>query len=255
VEWHDTGFVLLARRHGESALIVELLTAEHGRRAGLVRGGQSPRRRAQFQPGNHVAIGWRGRLPEHLGSFECELLAAPAAHFLDDAARLAALNAASALLLAAVPEHEPHPDMYESFAGLLQALAEPASPPIPERAWAAAYVRWECALLAGLGYGLDLSCCAATGSADDLAYVSPRTGRAVSRRAGLPYRDKLLPLPEFLCHDAAATPADIVAGLRLTRHFLVHHVFAPQGGRIPEARERLAERMRRDAASGMVTSN
>ena len=225
MEWHDTGFVLLARRHGESALIVELLTAEHGRRAGLVRGGQSPRRRALFQPGNHLTVEWRGRLAEHLGAFDCELLEASAAHFMDDAGRLGALNAATALMLAAVPEHEPHPDLYASFAELLRALAmRERAPP-----WATAYVRWECELLTALGYGLDLTSCAATGATDDLAYVSPRTGRAVSRGAGQPYRDKLLPLPEFLWCDAAATSADIVAGLGLTRHFLVHHLFAVAG--------------------------
>ena len=110
-------------------------------------------------------------------------------------------------------------------------------------------------MLAALGYGLDLTSCAATGATDDLAYVSPRTGRAVSREAGLPYRDKLLALPQFLWREAAATPADIIAGLRLTRHFLVHHLFAPHGGKVPDARDGLAERMRRDAASGMVAGN
>src|SRR5437660_5122989 len=123
MEWRDTGFVLATRRHGESALIVELLTAEHGRHAGLVRGGQSPRRRALLQPGNAVAASWRGRLPEHLGSFECELVDAHAARLLDDADRLAALNAAVALLLAALPEREPHPDVHASFGALLQALS------------------------------------------------------------------------------------------------------------------------------------
>src|ERR1700674_552535 len=122
MEWRDSGFVLAARRHGESALIVELLTLEHGRHAGLVRGGQSPRRRAVLQPGNAVAASWRGRLPEHLGSLECELVHAYAAHLLDDPDRLAALGAAVALLLAALPEREAHTDLYQSFSGLLQTL-------------------------------------------------------------------------------------------------------------------------------------
>jgi DNA repair protein RecO (recombination protein O) len=292
MEWRDIGFVLAARRHGESALIVELLTAEHGRHAGLVRGGQTPRRRALAQPGNGLAIVWRGRLPEHLGSFDCELVAANAAKMIDDPDRLAALNAATALLLAALPEREPHPDLYGSFAALLCRLCDPILPSpasgeekdsgnaLPSPAggrglgwghaggeaaaksafdspcpWAPAYVAWECDLLAALGYGLDLTRCAATGALDDLAYVSPRTGRAVSREAGAPYRDKLLPLPGFLWHDAAAAhpePRDIVAGLALTRHFLLHHLLLPQGGNLPEARERLAERMRRYAAAGMI---
>src|SRR5712664_2876089 len=123
MEWRDTGFVLSGRRHGESALIVELLTSEHGRHAGLVRGGQSPRRRALLQPGNSVAAQWRGRLPEHLGTLDCELVDPYAARVLDDPDRLAALGAACALLVTALPEREPHPDLYRSFAGLLRALA------------------------------------------------------------------------------------------------------------------------------------
>jgi DNA repair protein RecO (recombination protein O) len=246
VEWRDTGFVLNARRHGESALIAELLTREHGRHAGLVRGGQSPRRRALLQPGNAVAATWRGRLSEHLGTFECELAEAHAARLLDDPDRLAALTAAVALLLAALPEREPHPDLHASFAGLLEALD---SAP----AWATAYVIWECDLLAALGFGLDLGRCAATGTNQDLAYVSPRSGRAVSREAGRPYHDKLLPLPAFLWRGGApGEPADIVAGLILTRHFMLHHLLEPHGGRLPEARELFADRMRRRAAAGTI---
>lgn len=263
MEWRDSGFVLGGRRHGESALIVELLTREHGRHAGLVRGGQSPRRRALLQPGNLVAAYWRGRLPEHLGTLECELVEPHAARLLDDADRLAALAAAAALLAAALPEREPQPELYQSFAALLAALA----PTLPSAAsgggsssvlnavdsagdWAAAYVAWECELLAVLGFGLELGCCAVTGTSDDLAYVSPRSGRAVSREAGRPYHDKLLPLPAFLWCDAAADATAIVAGLVLTRHFLLHHLLQPQGGRLPEARERLAQRMRHLAAAG-----
>jgi DNA repair protein RecO (recombination protein O) len=245
MEWRDTGFVLAARRHGESALIVELLTSEHGRHGGLVRGGQSPRRRALLQPGNSLAASWRGRLPEHLGTLECELVEAHAARLLNDPDRLAALGAATALLLTALPEREPHGDLYRSFAGLLAALD---SGPL----WAQSYVAWECELLAGLGFGLDLKNCAATGTNDDLAYVSPRSGRAVSREAGLPYHDKLLPLPGFLWREAPASREEILAGLALTQYFLLHHVLAPHAGKLPEARERLADRMRRPAATGMI---
>jgi DNA repair protein RecO (recombination protein O) len=238
MEWRDTGFVLMARRHGESALIVELLTREHGRHAGLVRGGQSPRRRALLQPGNKVAAAWRGRLPEHLGSLDCELVEAHAARFLDDANRLAALTAAAALLVIALPEREPNAELYDAFAALLDALDS-------AQTWPQCYVAWECGLLAALGFGLDLGHCAVTGAAEDLAYVSPRTGRAVSRAAGAAYRDKLLPLPDFLWRDAPARGADIAAGLALTRYFLLHHLLLPHGRQLPEARERLAERMRR----------
>ena len=247
MQWSDTGFVLAARRHGETALIVELLTRAHGRHAGLVRGGQSPRRRAVLQPGNAVAATWRGRLAEHLGTIECELVRAHAARLLDDPDRLAALAAAAALLAAALPEREPHPDVYASFAALVEALDSAV-------AWPAHYVVWECDLLAALGFGLDLSRCAATGRRDDLAYVSPRTGRAISREAGRPYRDKLLQLPGFLCGDESAETADIVAGLALTGHFLHVHLFAPQGRGLPEARLRLADRLRRQAAAATLAS-
>jgi DNA repair protein RecO (recombination protein O) len=244
MDWRDTGFVLTARRHGETALIVELLTEAHGHHAGLVRGGQSPKRRALVQPGNLVAVSWRGRLPEHLGAFEIELLRPHAAGLIDDPDRLAALSSASALIALALPEREPHGDIYRGFAALIEAL--------DSADWPARYVAWECALLAALGFGLDLSACAATGVNDDLAYVSPRSGRAVSRSAGQPYHDKLLPLPGFLWCDAPAAGGDIVAGLILAGHFLHHHLLEPQGRSMPEARTRLVERMRRLAGTGQV---
>jgi DNA repair protein RecO (recombination protein O) len=245
MQWNDTAFVLGTRRHGESALIAELLTRERGRHAGLVRGGQSPRRRALLQPGNEIAATWRGRLAEHLGTLDCELLQAHAARLLDDPDRLMALNAAVALLLVALPEREPHADCHASFAALLQSLGSATD-------WRRTYVVWECDLLAAVGFGLDLARCAATGTTEDLVYVSPRSGRAVSREAGAPYKDKLLPLPEFLWRpDAPASPADIVAGMNATRHFLLHHLLEPQGVQLPEARKRLFDRMRRLAVSGM----
>lgn len=237
MQWRDSGFVLAARRHGESAVIVELLTREHGRHLGLVRGGQSPKLRAVLQPGNEIAAVWRGRLSEHLGSVACEPVRAHAAGFFDDPDRLASLAAATALIAATLPEREPHSDIYASFAKLLDALD--SAPNWPEH-----YVGWECSLLAALGFGLELSHCAATGVMDNLAYVSPRTGRAVSREAGRPYHTKLLQLPGFLWHDIPADQAEIVAGLRLTEHFLINHVLQPQGASLPAARARLAARFR-----------
>jgi DNA repair protein RecO (recombination protein O) len=237
MDWRDTGYVLTTRRHGENGLIAELLTAEHGRHAGLVRGGQSPKRRASLQPGNLVAASWRGRLEEHLGAFEIELVRAHAAGVIDDADRLAALSSAAALIALALPEREPHGDVYGGFAALIEALDSPG--------WPGRYVAWECALLAALGFGLDLSVCAATGVNDDLAYVSPRSGRAVSRSAGAPYHEKLLALPAFLWREATADGADLDAGLTLTGYFLHHHVLAPQSRVLPEARARLAQRLRR----------
>lgn len=237
MDWRDTGFVLTARRHGEGGLIAELLTEAHGRHAGLVRGGQSPKKRALLQPGNLVAASWRGRLPEHLGAFEIELLRPHAAGLIDDPDRLAALSSATTLVALAVPEREPHGDVFKDLGRLIEALDSPG--------WPAEYVVWECALLAALGFGLDLSACAATGRNDDLIYVSPRSGRAVSRSAGEPYHDKLLPLPGFLWRDVAAGVADIASGLALTAHFMHHHLLEPQGRSLPEARTRLAERLRR----------
>jgi DNA repair protein RecO (recombination protein O) len=245
MEWRDAGFVLAARRHGESAVIIELLTREHGRHAGLVRGGQSPKLRAVLQPGNEVAASWRGRLAEHLGTIMCEIVRSYAARILDDPDRLAALTAAAALVAAALPEREPHPDVFTSFADLLEALDSATD-------WPTHYVRWECDLLAAVGFGLELGRCAVTGVTTDLAYVSPRTGRAVSRAAGLPYHDKLLLLPEFLWRKEPAHRHQIALGLSLTEHFLVHHVFLPQGRTLPAARLRLAERMRQPAAAATV---
>jgi DNA repair protein RecO (recombination protein O) len=245
MEWHDRAFVLNARRHGESAAIVELLTGEHGRHAGLVRGGQSPKLRAMLQPGNEVTAVWRGRLSEHLGTIACELVRPHAAGLLDDPDRLAGLTAAAALVAVALPEREPYPDVFASFEGLLRALDSGMD-------WPAHYVEWERDLLAALGFGLDLSRCAVSGATTDLAYVSPRTGRAVSREAGRPYHDKLLKLPEFLWRYGPADPRQIELGMKLTEHFLVHLLFVPQGRTVPAARSRLAERMRRAPTASTI---
>jgi DNA repair protein RecO (recombination protein O) len=245
MQWQDTGFVLATRRHGESALIVELLTRERGRHAGLVRGGQSPKVRAMLQPGNEVAAAWRGRLAEHLGTIACELVRSHAARVLDDPGRLAGLAAAAALIEAALPEREPHADVFLLFARLIESLDSAID-------WPARYVRWERDLLGALGFGFDLSRCTVSGTTTDLAYVSPRTGRAVSRTAGLPYRGKLLRLPEFLWRDTPADEAQLVLGMALTGHFLAHHVFAPQGNALPPARVRLADRMGQAAADGSI---
>lgn len=244
MHWQDAGFVLAVRRHGESSAIAEFLTREHGRHAGLVRGGQTPRRRALLQPGNAVTLTWRGRLPEHLGTVECELIRAHAARLIDDGQRLGALAAAAALLAATLPEREPHGGLYLSFAELIDTLETESWPP--------RYVSWECELLAALGFGLDLGRCAATGTTDDLAYVSPKTGRAVSRDAGRPYHDKLLKLPGFLLGQNAIEEGDVVAGLDLTGHFLRHHLLLPQGRDLPEPRRLLVERLRRPGAGDKI---
>ncbi|MFM2129995.1 MAG: putative repair protein RecO [Pseudomonadota bacterium] len=242
MEWHDDGLILSVRKHGETAAIVSLLTREHGRHLGLVRGGQSRRRQGLLQPGNLVAAGWRARLPEHLGTLTLESRRELAASVMEDGGRLRALAAMTALLEAALAEQEPQPSVFAASVALAEHLAagegaQPGGPP----SWLAAYVRWELALLRELGFGLDLDSCAATGVRENLVYVSPRSGRAVSAEAGEPWRDRLLALPAFLC-DAARAPGDvaeILAGLRLTGHFLERHHFAAHGGHTPAARERL----------------
>jgi DNA repair protein RecO (recombination protein O) len=239
MDWTDDAIVLGARRHGESALVLSVLTRAHGRHAGLVRGGAGRRARALYEPGNRLHVAWKARLEEHLGSFVCELVAAEAAALLDDAGRLAALTSACALVEAALPEREPHPAAYESLSALIGGLAAPN--------YATAYVRWELALLTELGFGLALESCAATGANDDLAYVSPKSGRAVSAAAAEPYRRKLLRLPRFLIAPEEPGAREVSEGLRLTGHFLAEHVFAHRPGGAPAARERLVERLARQS--------
>ena len=238
MEWSDDGIVLAARKHGESSVVVSVLTAEHGRHAGLVRGGSGSRMRGVLEPGNRVHVRWRARLEEHLGSFECDMVANISAGLLDDPLRLSALQALCAVAEAALPERERHAVVYAGMLGLLDALGG--------ESWAAGYVRWELALLADLGFGLDLSACAATGSNDDLTYVSPKSGRAVSASAGEPYRDRLLSLPGFLLREQHAPGVgEVAAGLALTGYFLDRHVLAPHGKTLPLARGRLVDRLGR----------
>lgn len=240
MDWSDHGIVLSARKHGESAAIVSLLTGLHGRHAGLVRGGAGRRARGVYQPGNRVTATWRARLAEHLGTYSCELSRAHAADHLHDPLRLLALAAACAVLDAGLPEREPHPVLFEGLDALLEGLGADG--------WAADYVRWEVVVLAELGFGLDFSACAATGVTEDLTFVSPRTGRAVCEAAAAPYRDRLLPLPDFLVGagggGAALEAGDIYNGLKLTGHFLNAHVFAPDGRALPAVRTRLVEGFR-----------
>ncbi len=234
MHWSDDGFVISTRKHGESAAIVTLLTREHGRHAGLVRGGAGRRQRGTLQIGNLVRANWRARLSEHLGNLTCELTGAHAAGLLDMKMPLLALGAATGLLEMSLPERAPHPEVFKQFAGLVEALAEPD--------WEPHYVRWEVDLLGDLGFGLDFSECAATGANAGLAYVSPRTGRAVSAAAGEPYHDRLLTLPAFLLnHEFAADGPQLLDGLALTGHFFATHVFAPDGRKLPAARMRLVD--------------
>ena len=240
MHWTDQGVVLATRRHGERALIVDVLTVEHGRHAGLVRSGQGPKSRVLYQIGNQVALHWSARLVDHLGTYAGELLIGRAARFIDDRARLGCLAAATAMAAATLPEREPHPRFYAGVIELLDGLGRDDFP--------ARYARLELDLLAELGYGLDLSSCAATGARGDLTYVSPRSGQAVSTAAATPYRERLLPLPRFLV-DPAVAPSrpEILDGLKLTGFFLDRRVFHPHGRKMPAARTRFVDVLRRTA--------
>lgn len=233
MHWTDEGLVIGVRPHGETASVVELFTRAHGRHTGLVHGGRSRKNRPVLQIGNHVDATWKGRLADQLGHIGLELRAAHAAAAMDDAASLAALTSIAAHLRL-LPERDPHPSLYEITLFVLGFMDD-------ETVWPALFVRWELALLAELGFGLDLTQCAATGCNDQLIYVSPRTGRAVSASAGEPYRDKLLTLPAFLLKGSrgGVTSADVAAGLRLTRYFLEARALAPRGLTLPEPRLRL----------------
>ena len=220
MQWNDEAIILAARPHGETALIIQLLTRAHGRHAGLVRGARKARGYGVYEIGNRVEASWQARLAEHLGILRCELLEGCAAGLIDDPARLACLAAAAAVAEAALPEREAVPHCFAGLGTVLSALSRDVG-------WAKAYVTWELELLAELGFGLDLSRCAATGTTADLVYVSPKSAQAVSREAGAPYRDKLLRLPDFLRDpEAAAEPTDIADGLALTGYFLARHIFA-----------------------------
>lgn len=238
MDWRDDGIVLSIRALGESGAILEILTKEHGRHLGLVRGGRSRRLRPLLQPSNHLHITWRARLQEHLGTITVELIDANAARVLDEPAALAAIESLTAMAHA-LPERDPHPELYHAALEVFAAIDDPAL-------WPARLIRWELEFLSDMGFGLDLSACAATGLTEDLVYVSPKTGRAVSSDAGEPYKDKLLPLPGFLLDaDQAPSAEDIAGGLRLSAYFLDRHIYSPQGQPLPQARERLSRLMAR----------
>ena len=238
MDWRDEAIVLAARPHGETGLVVSLLTRSHGRHSGFVPGGVSRRGRPVWQVGNVVEVEWRARTSEQLGNYTGELREANAARVLDDAVELSGLAAACSVIDAALPEREPHPAMFEGFRAFLGALGVAG--------WPAIYVRLELGLLQEMGFGLDLERCAVTGLADDLAYVSPRTGRAVSRAAAAPYKAKLLSLPAFLATGGLPTDGEeLRQGLELTGHFLERHVFWPHNKPLPPARARFMESLQR----------
>jgi DNA repair protein RecO (recombination protein O) len=235
MNWTDEAIILSVRPHGETAAVVEVLTREHGRFLGLVHGGRSRHSRPVLQIGNHVEATWKARLSEQLGHFTVELRRGHAAEAMNDPAALAGLSSL-ATLARLLPERDPHPSLFEVTLFVLSFLDD-------VDVWPALLVRWEVALLAELGFGLELTTCAASGSNDSLAYVSPKSGRAVSLSAGEPYRDRLLRLPPFLigARGSGVTSADVMDGLRLSGYFLESRIFAQRGEAMPDVRRRLPE--------------
>ncbi len=237
MEWRDQGILLSSRRHGESSAIIEVFTPEHGRHAGVVRGGASRKMSPVLQPGAQLDVSWRARLEDHLGTYQAELVRSRAALAMGDRLSLAGLNAVASLLLFALPEREVHISLYQKTEQLLDLLGQ-------TDVWPLAYLKWEMALLEDMGFGLDLSECAVLGGTDHkLAYVSPRTGRAVSREGAGEWAEKLLPLPPCLLGQSPLEDAEILQALEVTGYFLSHSL-APEIGNkpLPEGRGRFISR-------------
>ena len=241
MEWRDQGALLAVRKHGETSAIIEVFTPEHGRHAGVVRGGTSRKIAPILQPGAQLDVAWRARLAEHIGTFQVEPVKSRAAAVMGDRLALAGLNATCALLSFCLPEREVHPRLYGQTITLLDLLGTSS-------AWPLAYLRWELALLNGMGFGLDLSRCAVTGALGDLAFVSPASGRAVSVEGAGEWAEKLLPLAPSLLGHGDGDAAGVLEGLRTTGYFLKHRLAAQLGDRpLPEARQRLVDALARAA--------
>jgi DNA repair protein RecO (recombination protein O) len=239
MDWRDQGALLNVRRHGETSAIIEVFTAEHGRHAGVVRGGTSRKTAPFLQPGAQLDLTWRARLDEHLGSFAIEPVKSRAAQVMGDRVSLAGLNSVTALLSFVLPEREPHATLYTQTIALLDMIGT-------SDVWPVAYLRWELALLDEMGFGLDLSKCALTGGTDDLIYVSPKSGRAVSGSAAGDWADRLLPLSPAMTDRASGDLEEVRAGLTTTGYFLGQKL-APElvHKPLPEARRRLMDALAR----------
>lgn len=242
MDFSDHGIILGARPHGETHAVAEILTPSRGRWAGLVYGGQGRKAQPLLQAGNEVRAEWKGRLDDSLGHFSLELTRARAAELMQDRLSLAALSATCAVASATLPEREAHGSVFRAMKVLLGVLDDPD-------VWPALMARFELGLLAELGFGLSLDRCAATGVIEDLIYVSPRSAAAVSREAGAPYREKLLPLPAFLRDPGAETSLDdALAGLATTGYFIETRVLHPAGRQLPESRAALLDLLRKRIA-------
>ena len=239
MEWRDEGIIIGVRRHGETSIILEAMTRGHGRHMGLVRGGRSRKMQPMLQPGNRVDLLWRARIDEHLGSFQAEPLELNAGRLFDTATAVYGIQTLAAHLRL-LPERDPHPALFETLGLVLNHLGDAAEA-------GELIVRFEMLILDELGFGLDLTSCAATGSREELVYVSPKSGRAVSRAAGLEFHDRMLALPAFLARGSGLR-ADLQAfedAFRLTGHFFERHVYEPRGMTPPDARNGFVMAMRK----------
>ncbi len=232
MEWQDDGIILGVKQHGENAAVVQLLTAEHGRSAGYVRGVHSKTMKPLLQLGNQVTIFWQGRLAEQLGFYTFEMLTPFAARLLASPERMTALQSIAQLITTILPERQPYPALYQDTVALLNILCRSSD-------WPQAYVQWELTLLREMGFGLRLENCAVNGETLDLTHVSPKSGHAVGDAAAGPYRDRLLPLPQFLGGRDDLGDHEIRAGLALTGYFLYQNLFVPEQKPLPEPRRRL----------------
>lgn len=235
MEWRDQGILLATRRHGETSSIIDVFTRSHGRHAGVVRGGTSRRIAPVLQPGAQLDLLWRARLEDHIGTYQVEPVRSRAAAALSGRLALAGLNAVTALLAFCLPERETHSALYQRTEQVLDLLGQ-------TEIWPLAYLKWELALLEDMGFGLDLSTCAATGESEDLIYVSPKTGRAVSRTGAGEWAARLLPLPPILKNEGDAADAEIAEAFNTTGYFLQHRLAPALGNRpLPEARSRFID--------------
>lgn len=239
MDWRDQGILLSSRKHGESSAIIEVFTPEHGRHAGVVRGGAGRKLAPILQPGAQLDLEWRARLEEHIGTFAVEPVRSRAAAALSGRLALAGLNAVTGLLSFCLPEREPHPRLYHRSEQVLDLLGQ-------DEIWPLGYLQWEMALLDATGFGLDLTACAVTGATEGLVYVSPKTGRAVSASGAGDWADRLLPLPDCLRGKGEASDTEIAEGFRLTGYFLEQKLAPALGNRpLPDARARFLEQFNR----------
>ena len=239
MEWRGQGILLSSRRHGESAAIIEVFTEEQGRHAGVVRGGASRKIAPILQAGAQLDVSWRARLEDHIGTYQVELLRSRAAAAMSGRLALAGLNAVTSLLCFALPERESHPLLYRRTEQLLDLLGQ-------DEIWPLAYLRWEMSLLEETGFGLDLSECAVTGATDGLIYISPKSGRAVSKEGAGDWAERLLPLPPCLLGEGPAPDEEIVLALGTTGYFLESKLATALGHKpVPEARARFLDQLTR----------